>query len=163
MTRRDAFFVRFVFDTGLRLAEALSVRLEDIDEATGGVLIRQGKGRQPRSVMVGQRTLLELRRHVRNLLPGSAFLFPGKGGAKPMQADRLRRRLAAMGKEAGLHLSPHRLRHSCARQMCLDGAGIQVVQARLGHSTPTMTLHYAMLFCSDTLEQGKRFSPGERL
>lgn len=161
--RRDAFFIRFAFDTGFRLSEALSVRLEDIDDATGTILIRQGKGGQPRTVMVGPKTLLELRRHVRSLPEGAIHLFSGKGGRKPIQGDRLRKRLGEMGKLAGFVVSPHRFRHSCARSMIMDGAGIQTVQARLGHTTPTMTLHYSKMFATDTLEQGRKFAPGDRL
>ena len=115
------------------------------------------------SAMVGQKTLLELRRHMRRLPSGSVFLFPGKGGQKPMQAARLARRLGELGRSLGFAVSPHRLRHSCARQMCLDGAGIPTIQARLGHSSPTMTLHYAQLFNQDVLERGRQFSPGDRL
>lgn len=161
--RRDALFIRFVFDTGFRRAEALSIRLEDIDLTSGTILLRCGKGGQPRAVIVGQRTLLELRRYIRSLPTGATFLFPGKGGTKPIEGERMRRRLNALGAEVGVKVTPHRLRFSCAVSMLMDGADVHTVAARLGHRTAGMTLHYSRLYCQDTLERGKRFSPGDRL
>ncbi len=162
--RRDGFFIRFLFDSGLRVSEALSIRLDDIDMRQGTVLIRKGKGDRPRALMIGLHTLLEMRRYLRSIREGATFLFPSRRNRdRGMDSKYLRKRLRELGKRAGFHVTPHRLRHSCARQMCLDGASIQTIQARLGHTTPQMSLHYAKLFSMDTLEQGRKYSPGDRL
>ena len=45
----------FLLDTGARAAEVCALNLEDIDQIAGAVIIRQGKGRKPRTVFLGQK------------------------------------------------------------------------------------------------------------
>ena len=51
---RDIAIFYALFDTGARAREFLAVDLEDINQATGEVLIQSGKGRKPRYVFIGR-------------------------------------------------------------------------------------------------------------
>jgi len=51
---QDAAFLLRLLDTGARANEFLSIKLEDINQARGDILIRQGKGHQPRTVYIGK-------------------------------------------------------------------------------------------------------------
>jgi len=48
---RDAAILLCLLDTGSRASEFLSINLDDINQARGDILIRQGKGSKPRTVM----------------------------------------------------------------------------------------------------------------
>lgn len=63
---RDAAILLCLLDTGARASEFLSVNLGDINQARGDILIRQGKGRKPRTVYIGKQSKRALRRYLRH-------------------------------------------------------------------------------------------------
>ncbi len=69
----------------------------------------------------------------------------------PLQASSVtmmfRRLSEAATKEAGhiVHVTPHSLRHSCARRWQLEGVAINVIQQMLGHSSLATTQRYVVL------------------
>ena len=71
---RDAAILLCLLDTGARASEFLSINLEDINQARGDILIRQGKGRKPRTVYIGKLSKRAHRRDLRNRWDDSAAL-----------------------------------------------------------------------------------------
>ncbi len=55
-------------------------------------------------------------------------------------------RLSTYGKRTGNHISPHKLRHSCATLLLNAGAPIVTVQALLGHKKIDTMMGYARLY-----------------
>lgn len=162
-THRDSIFLRVGFDTGARLSELLSIRVEDIDQ-DGTIIFRKTKNGSPRAVKLGRKTFLAVMKYRRARLSEEIeYLFPNRAGRDPIDKRYIQTQLQMLGRRVGVKLSPHRLRHGCARAMLLAGADVLTIQQRLGHSAPTVTLHYAQLFSADALERGAQFSPGDRL
>src|SRR5215216_4496371 len=62
---RDKAMILGLLDTGARAQEFLNLTLEDIEMTTGAVVIRQGKGRKPRMVFLGRKTLRAIRAYFR--------------------------------------------------------------------------------------------------
>jgi len=62
---RDKASLLVLLDTGMRLAEFLSLNMEDVDPITGTIPIRSGKGRKPRNVYLGDKSRQVLRRYVK--------------------------------------------------------------------------------------------------
>lgn len=56
-----------LYGSGLRLLEALRLRVKDVDFARGEVLVRDGKGQKDRVTMLPQRVLLPLQQHLRQV------------------------------------------------------------------------------------------------
>ena len=54
---RDRAMLMGLLDTGARAQEFLNLNLEDVELASGCVLIRQGKGGKPRTVFLGRKTV----------------------------------------------------------------------------------------------------------
>jgi len=54
-----------LYGAGLRLLEALRLRVKDVDFARGEVLVRDGKGQKDRVTMLPQRVVLPLQQHLR--------------------------------------------------------------------------------------------------
>ena len=53
-SRRDKAIILCLLDTGCRASEFLSVNAQDVNIATGEILIRQTKGQRPRYVHIGR-------------------------------------------------------------------------------------------------------------
>ena len=53
-TVRDTAILYALMDTGARAREFLDLNLSDVNQATGEILIRSGKGRKPRYVFIGR-------------------------------------------------------------------------------------------------------------
>lgn len=134
---RDWALVVFLLNTGLRIAEACALTWEDVQlgERSGWVTVRGGKGNRTRSVPLNA----EARRALR------AWQDEGGGdtgsvfGLTPSGAYR---RLAEMGRRAGVEVHPHTLRHTLAKNLVDAGVGLHEVAALLGHSSLNTTRVY---------------------
>jgi site-specific recombinase XerD len=62
---RDQAMILGLLDTDARAKEFLNINLEDVDLATGAVMIRPGKGRKPRMVFLGGKAIRAIRRYLR--------------------------------------------------------------------------------------------------
>lgn len=75
-------------------------------------------------------------------------------------------RMRDYGRKAGItgvRCSPHTLRHSSAVNYLRAGGDTFTLQRILGHSSLTMTRHYAELSDADIEAKQKTFSPAEKL
>jgi site-specific recombinase XerD len=132
--------------TGIRVAELVSLRLEDIDLAEGRLRI-YGKGSRERTVFVTNTTvLLRLTSHAKARLlvaDQSGFLFVNNRG-RPLSAASFRARLRSAAKAANIRrrITPHMLRHTAATLLLEQGVDIRIVQRLLGHQSISTTEIY---------------------
>jgi site-specific recombinase XerD len=129
---------------GLRVSEACSLKLDDIDSKRMLIHVREGKGGHQRCVMLSKKLLSTLRTYWRQDRPRES-LFPGKSGHLGPAAVRTAVHRAAA--DAGLRkrVSPHVLRHSFATHLLETGTDLRVVQALLGHRHLQMTARYTKI------------------
>lgn len=144
--RRDALLDRAAFylfwHAGLRLGEAEELCLDDLDIPGRALTVRQGKGQKDRTVYLTATTIRALQDYlgVRGM-SASRHLFLYRH--LPMQKDLLRRRMTMAGLRCEFHVTPHRLRHTCATQLLNAGCRITSIQKLLGHRRLDTTLVYA--------------------
>ena len=150
LTRQLRYQVYFLtlYSMGLRLGEAVSLRVGDIDSQMMQVHIRDAKGGKDRLVPLPKRTLIALRyywqthRHPR-------FLFPGKDNQPGSLMDRggIQKALKRVIAECNIHksISPHNLRHSYATHLLEQGLDLRSVQTLLGHNSLNTTARYTRL------------------
>ncbi len=161
LSPKHRMFLLTLYATGLRLAEGLNLRPEDIDSSRMVIRVRQGKGHKDRFVPLAPKLLLELRRHYRRTNP-KTWLFEARPG-RPMSKAPVQKACAPACRNAGLskHVTPHVLRHSFATHLLEAGSRLTTVQLLLGHtelSTTGIYLHVAVdtpevsKSCSDLLE-----------
>jgi len=150
--RRDKMFFQLVYACGLRVSEAVNLRLEDIDFAEGTLLVI-GKGDKERQVYLKPNLLQGLKAYVADNKPGT-YLFPGRGGDSPITCRNMGDRLNKYVKAAGLpdRVTPHTLRHSIAVHYLINGAPITFVQRLLGHASLATTGIYTQLADETTKE-----------
>lgn len=149
---RDALLFRLVFETGLRISEALNIHLHDLDLTKGDEhLTVLGKGSQRRTVLLDDPKLVNaLRKYLRSLDYEHGPLFQaqknGRGG--PMRYQSVQERWQHYATGAGVLCTLHQLRHSHATELVNGGVSLATIRKRLGHRHIQTTLRYAEV--SDT-------------
>jgi integrase/recombinase XerD len=149
MALRDIALFELLYGAGLRVSEATSLNVGDVNLDVG-FLRCIGKGNKERLVPVGQYAQQALRRYLQETRPrlvrgqGSApSLFVNQGGGRltrqrVWQLVRHYTRKSGMSKMVG----PHAFRHSFATHMLARGADLRTVQELLGHANITTTQRY---------------------
>lgn len=143
-----------IYACGLRRSEGVSLQVADIDSERMMLHVRQGKGAKDRYIPLPESTLEMLRRHwTTHRHPD--WLFPAKprGGKSwtdvttPMSSESLLQVMRAAVQESGIqkHATVHTLRHSYATHLLEAGVNLRLIQAYLGHSSPTTTARYTHL------------------
>ncbi|GIV20056.1 MAG: tyrosine recombinase XerC [Armatimonadota bacterium] len=155
---RDKAFILFLLDSGVRLHEALKLKVADLAES----IPVQGKGGRWRVVFVEQYTLDVVREYVRawKLKPGDA-LWQGRRGA--LSTDGAKHILVRAGERAGVKLSAHKLRRSCATWMARSGASLEAIRLQLGHADIQTTQGYLAYQLDDVQREHRMFTPVRRL
>jgi site-specific recombinase XerD len=112
---RDKAMVLGLLDTGARAQEFLNLNLEDIELATGAVVIRRGKGRKPRMVFLGRKTIRSIRAYFRFRHDTDSALWVSVHGER-MTYTALRGLLRRRAVLAGLEEipTPHAFRRAFA-------------------------------------------------
>ena len=157
LARRDAAILELLYGCGLRVAELVSLDVEDVRSVTE-LLRVEGKGNKERDVPVGPPARCAIERYLAlraELRPssGEPALFVNFRGGR--LSDRSIRRVV---KRAGLlaavlkDLHPHALRHSFATHLLEGGADLRAIQEMLGHSSLATTQRYTHLTIEQLLE-----------
>ena len=133
------------YGAGLRIAEAVSLKVANIDSRRMVLHIEHGKGNQPRLAAMSPRLLEALRAYYRMRRPPGPWLFPGwrteghLNQSSVQQACRDALALTGLSKR----VTPHALRHSFATHLLESGEDIRVIQMMLGHRRIDTTARYA--------------------
>jgi integrase/recombinase XerC len=144
---RDFALTSLLFLTAVRVSEAAALDTDDVlvTERTGLVQVRYGKGGESRDVPMptdaraALRPWLAQRRERYGDQVGP--LFVARGGGR-LSVRRMQSLMADIGKDAGVHISPHVLRHSYARAFLDGGGDVASLQAVLGHKNLSSTQVY---------------------
>jgi site-specific recombinase XerD len=131
------------YGAGLRISEAVALKVSDIDSQRGLLRIEQGKGHKDRYAMLSPRLLQVLRRYYRATRP-PGYLFPSwrKEHHLGMTSLQLACREAALRAHIAKRVTVHTLRHSFATHLLENGTDIRVIQVLLGHSRIDTTARY---------------------
>lgn len=162
---RDYLLMILLLDTGLRISEAMSVKLQDVDKIHS-TITAMGKGSKERTVHYGlmvRRALSEYLDRRRDLK--TEYLFVTEYG-DPMQARIAQDQIARYGKNAGIQgirVSPHTFRHTFAKNWIVNGGDVFSLQKLLGHTTMEMVRRYVNLANEDVGKAHRTFSPADRL
>jgi len=142
---RDKAILEFLYSTGARVSEMVSLKINDIDLISGFVKVR-GKGRKERLLPLGDPAIESIKKYLdaRRDKNQALFINQREGGL----TDRgVRDIIYRYIKKAALSLkvSPHTFRHSFATHLLNRGADLRSVQELLGHSNISTTQIYTHL------------------
>lgn len=151
---RDAALLEFLYATGARITEAVSLAVDDLDLEEEMPVVRLfGKGRKERLVPVGRPAreaidayLVRARPQLAQRGRGTPALFLNTRG-RPLSRQSAWEAVQRVASLAGLsaHVSPHTLRHSFATHLLEGGASVRDVQELLGHASVQTTQVYTRL------------------
>lgn len=138
--------VILTYSCGLRISEALGLRVCDIDSARMVLIVRAGKGNKDRHVPLPKRTLELLRIYWCLYKPVVKQPLLVTECGRPLSYDRARHFLKQAVKKSGIgkRVSNHTMRHSYATNLMEQGVDVRVIQGLLGHrslKTTTLYLH----------------------
>jgi integrase/recombinase XerD len=155
-------YIFTAYSMGLRLGEALNLKVADIDSARHLVHIRNGKGRKDRFVTLPEKTRLIMRQYWathRN----PTFIFPSGKHANErhhatsfMSRGGTQKSFKAIVKSCGLHkhITIHSLRHCYGTHLVEAGLNLGAIQHQMGHQSPNVTVGYIQM--TDTIKQNTR-------
>jgi site-specific recombinase XerD len=160
---RDAAIFATLVGTGLRREELCSLRDEDVRVGEGIMLIH-GKGRKQRLVPIpgDLRVLLGqyLYRRRDSRAGGSCDRFFRDRNGTPMIPGNLTTLMGRLGRKVGVHLHPHRLRHTFATGfMSHDGSDVLHLKEICGWTTLAMANRYAKPSMAKMIRMVDSFSP----
>jgi site-specific recombinase XerD len=159
---RDAAILLCLLDTGARANEFLSVNLDDINQARGDILIRQGKGRKPRTVYIGKQSKRALRRYLNHRRDGSTALWVThpRCGSERLGYSGLRSILFRRSHEAGVdEPALHDFRRAFALSMLRNGTDVFTLAKLMGHEGINILQRYLKQTNLDTEEAHRRAGP----
>lgn len=162
---RDEALILTLLDSGLRASELCSLNIGDVDQKTGEVTVRNGKGGKDRTVFIGKGTRRAIWRYLVNREDRedeTAPLFV-TGNGQPLNRDSLRLLINRLGRKAnvkGAH--PHRFRHTFATNYLRNGGDVMTLQALLGHSSLALIRRYAEIAQVDLERSHRKASPVDR-
>lgn len=166
------------YGAGLRVSEAVALRISDIDSGRGLIRVEQGKGGKDRFAMLSDRLLEVLRRYCRaaqftKATPPDHYLFPSWRADHHLCTASLQVACREAAALSGIRkkVTVHTLRHSFATHLLENGTNIRIIQVLLGHSRITSTERYARVSptvvaatCSplDNVDRNARKSKGKK-
>jgi site-specific recombinase XerD len=143
---RDAAIFATLVSTGIRREELCTMTEADV-RLNDGVMLIRGKGNKQRFVPIPVDLLKLMAQYLFHRRGSRAEgrcdrFFKGRNGAALVPSN-LTLLLGRLGKKTGVHLHPHRLRHTyCTMFMSNDGADVLTLQAIAGWSTLAMANRY---------------------
>ncbi|HXF72508.1 MAG TPA: tyrosine-type recombinase/integrase [Actinomycetota bacterium] len=164
--RRDEALIRLFVDTGARLGEVAGLRLGDLDLEQGLVVVL-GKGRRPRVLPVGSRTLRALDRYLRARRSHPEAhreeLWLGRRGVLGVYG--ITEVVARRARRAGLgHVHPHQLRHSVAHHLRMAGVDDDALLRLMGWRSRDMLHRYGASAADErAIAAHRRAGLGDRL
>lgn len=158
---RDRLLVELLYSSGLRVSEAVKLKVENLQWEDCLARVQGGKGNKDRLVILSSEWLKEVKKYLHKKRVPSSFVFSKRNG-KPIASDTVQRviRNGIVKAQVDKHVTPHTLRHSFATHLLEDGENIRKIQELLGHSNLSTTQIYTKV---STAELKKVQSPLDRL
>lgn len=143
---RDATMILVAYRHGLRAAELVDLRWDQVEFASAALHVRRVKQGTPSTHPIRGDELRALRRLQREQEPKSPFVFTSERGA-PFTTAGFARMIERAGEAAklGFKAHPHMLRHACGYALANKGHDTRALQAYLGHRNIQHTVRYTEL------------------
>jgi integrase/recombinase XerD len=166
---RNYAILQLLYSSGMRISECLTMNLSDVlnnkNNIKSSVLIN-GKGNKERIIFINDVAKEALKSYlfVRHFFPSyqNKFLFNAKTKDGFLTRQNFFYSLKMIAKKAGLFVdgvSPHKIRHSFATHMFLNGIDIRILQEMLGHADISTTQIYTHVNSNSLKNVVNKFHP----
>ncbi|MBN1793193.1 tyrosine-type recombinase/integrase [Candidatus Woesearchaeota archaeon] len=154
---KHRLILELIYSAGLRVSEAVKLKVSDLDFQRGVGWVRRGKGGKDRPFIISQAIRPRLEEQARRASENGAltYLFAGwkslrgnemglGSGKTHLSVRSVQEIVKAAAAKASIlkNVHPHSLRHSFATHLIENGYDVCAVQPLLGHSSAETTLTY---------------------
>jgi integrase/recombinase XerD len=152
--KRNFAIITLLAYSGLRITEALNIKLEDIDLTSMEILIRYGKGKKQRKVIFNDKIKNAIKEYIKEerikkMNSDSEYLFISQ---KSEHLDRTS--MNKVFRNYSKRITPHSLRHYFCSHALDNGWSTHEVALQVGHSN----IHTTLMYTHPTLDNLKRKS-----
>ncbi len=140
---KHRFLLALIYSAGLRVGEAVKLRLSDLDTDRGMIHIRQSKGKQDRYAMYSPALKTKFAEYT-EYYKLRDWLFPGADPDRHLSV-RSAQKVFDRARDAGeikKDVTIHSLRHAFATHLLEDGVDLRYIQELLGHKSSKTTEMY---------------------
>jgi integrase/recombinase XerD len=142
---RNYAMMRLMLSIGLRCAEVLALRIQDVDLISGKLKVNQGKGKKDRILFLDGEMVELIQSWRERRKVESEYYFTTLKGVR-LNSRYMRAMMKRYKSKAGIvrKCSPHTLRHTFATELLKLTGNIEIVRRALGHadiSTTGIYLH----------------------
>lgn len=150
--KRDLALIEFMYSTGVRASELVSLNINAIDFYLKSVIVH-GKGNKERETYLTPIALAYLKEYLDTRKDNNDALFVStRSPYNRLSVAGVERILKNLGKSAGVeNVHPHRFRRTMATNILSKGMPIEEVKELLGHSK----LDTTMIYCTVNKENVK--------
>jgi integrase/recombinase XerD len=137
------------YAAGLRISEAIRLKVADIDSERMVIRVEQGKGQKDRYVMLSPK-LLQILRSWWPVNKPKQWLFPGDRIDGPITREAVEDACQKAHRICGISkpITPHSLRHAFAVHLLESGTDVRTIQLLLGHRSLATTARYLRIATS---------------
>ena len=139
---KHKLLIAFLYSSGVRVSEAVSMKIDDLDLNERMGIVRAGKGKKDRNIILSESLIKDLKEYLGTSNDQNPYVFAVKDRHIAVrQAQRIVNEAASM---AGIkkRVFCHALRSSFATHLLEAGTDIRVIQELLGHSNLATTQRY---------------------
>lgn len=142
-TQRDLALMELLYSTDGRIGEIVSLNRSDVDFINKQVVIYGQKGKKERVVYLTDECIYHLKKYLNERKDDNPALFVTlRKPHKRLNKCAIQAMLKKLGKEANIHVHPHKFRRTMLTDAGLRGMPLQEIQAYAGHTKPDTTMLY---------------------
>ena len=139
---KHKLLIEFMYSSGLRVSECVSLKIDDLDISEKMGKIRHGKGNKERYIILSENLLSHLDEYNKTKKDQSSYIFSVNN--RPIKIRQAQKVVKESAKKAGIkkRVFCHALRSSFATHLLEAGTDIRVIQELLGHANLSTTQIY---------------------
>lgn len=141
--KKHKLIISLIYSAGLRISEAINLRINNLDPVRGIILIEQSKGKKDRQAPLSEIINSMIEQYLKEYKP-KRYLFESTQPGVKYSAKSIQNIFSTACQKAEIkkHATVHTLRHSFATHLLESGTDLRIIQEILGHSSSKTTEIY---------------------
>lgn len=149
---KHKLLLQLLYATGMRVSEAVKVRVQDLNLSERMGRVVSGKGRKDRNIILSETLIASIKGYMAEKKISEGYLFPSKSSCLSVRMAQKIVKDAAKKAQIPQRVFCHALRSSFATHLLESGIDIRLIQELLGHADLSTTQRYTKV----STEQLKR-------
>ena len=140
--KKHRLLIEFLYASGLRVSEAVNMKIDDLDLKEKIGTVKSGKGKKDRLIILSNTMIKHLESYLKKRKDNNPYVFHSKD--KQLSIRQAQKIVKKSAEKAGINkrVFCHALRSSFATHLLEEGVDIRIIQELLGHSSLNTTQIY---------------------